>query len=343
MGKVLVTGGSGFVASYIILELLARKHCVVATLRSQSKVDALRPIIPADAAPLMTYAIVEDVSNPGAFDTVLAEHTFHGIIHTASPFYLHNKDPEELLKPAVNGTKNLLDAVRRLAPTVKRFVITSSHAAIVDLSKLHRPGYQYTAEDWNPIDWKTANEDHPVYNYVGSKKFAELAAWDFVKEYPALEVTAICPPSVYGPLLVRPQSFSALNTSNAFIYAYISGALKGAEVPQQFFHGWVDVRNVAQAHVTAYESPSAANRRFVLWAGNHTYAQVGAVIAHAFPDLAANVPTKLHDGLTPEGVPVEGRHTFDAGPSEQELGIEYMKLEKSLVDAVNSLRGFENS
>ena len=65
----------------------------------------------------------------------------------SSPF---SKSPGDLLDPAVNGTKSLLNSIKRLAPSVKRLVVTSSHAALIDFSMQHRPGYVYTAEDWNP-------------------------------------------------------------------------------------------------------------------------------------------------------------------------------------------------
>ena len=120
------------------------------------------------------------------------------------------------MRPAIDGTKSILESIKRLAsPNLKRFVVTSSHAAVVDMSKGNRPGYVYTAEDWNPvsttlfptvycipltfpqkIDWKTASEVNPVYNYLGAKTFGERVVWDFVKEYPMLEVVSICPPTV---------------------------------------------------------------------------------------------------------------------------------------------------
>lgn len=108
-----------------------------------------------------------------------------------------SQNPEEdLLKPAILGTTQLLRAVHKYGPTVKRVVITSSFASVVDSSKGLRPGYVYTEDDWNPVTYEQGRENALV-GYYASKKLAEQAAWDFVRdEKPSFSITTICPPMV---------------------------------------------------------------------------------------------------------------------------------------------------
>src|SRR5258706_3908816 len=86
-----------------------------------------------------------DISSPDAYKDVFQDaEDLTAVIHTASPFYLTFEKPEELLLPAINGTRNLLHAIKHAAPQVKRVVITSSFASIIDPSKGMRPGHVYS-------------------------------------------------------------------------------------------------------------------------------------------------------------------------------------------------------
>lgn len=106
-----------------------------------------------------------------------------------------------MLDPAVIGTTGILKSIKKSAPSVKRVVITSSFAAIVDPSKGNWPGHDYSEEDWNPITQKEA-EESPVSAYRASKTFAEKASWDFLeKEKPNFSIATINPPMVFGPIV----------------------------------------------------------------------------------------------------------------------------------------------
>lgn len=101
---------------------------------------------------------------------------------------------KELLDPAVIGTTGILRSIKKSAPTVKRVVITSSFASIVNPGKGTNPGYEYSEKDWNPITQEEALEN-PAAGYRASKTFAEKAAWDFVeKEKPNFTIATMCPP-----------------------------------------------------------------------------------------------------------------------------------------------------
>jgi nucleoside-diphosphate-sugar epimerase len=112
-----------------------------------------------------------------------------------------------LIDPAVIGTTGILKAIKKSAPSVKRVVITSSFASIVNGSKGFWPGHTYSEEDWNPITSQEATEN-PMMGYRASKTFAEKAAWEFIeKEKPNFTLATINPPMVFGPIVSFP-SFS---------------------------------------------------------------------------------------------------------------------------------------
>lgn len=88
-----------------------------------------------------------------------------------------------MILPAINGVKSILTASAKPNTQVKRIVLTSSFASIVDVNSKPASDFTYTAEVWNPLSYETAVDPKStsVEAYRGSKKFAELAAWDFIK------------------------------------------------------------------------------------------------------------------------------------------------------------------
>jgi len=245
-------------------------------------------------------------------------------------------DPKkELLDPAVIGTTGILKSIKKSASTVKRVVITSSFASIIDASKVTRPGYEYSEKDWNPITEEEAILN-PSNGYRASKTFAEKAAWDFLeKEKPNFTVTTLCPPLVLGPIVHYLNSLDALNTSNQRIRDIAMGKQKDGLSPTGTFL-WVDVRDLALAHVKAAELPEAANKRFFVTAGHFSNKEIANIIREAFPKLASGLPpadTKTGD------YPEEGIYKYDNRRVVEVLGIKFRPLKESVVDTVNSLPG----
>ena len=122
---------------------------------------------------------------------MISEPPFEAVIHTASPFHFNVTDTKkDLLDPAILGTTGILKAIKKSAPTVKRVVITSSFAAIVDPNA--EPGHTYSEKDFNPITEEEALQN-PSNGYRASKTFAEKAAWEFVeKEKPNFTLATVC-------------------------------------------------------------------------------------------------------------------------------------------------------
>lgn len=330
MVKVLLTGGSGFIAAHAVDILLQRNHDVVFTVRSDEKGQKILNNHPGTPSSKLSYVIVRDIAQEGAFDeAVKSDPPFDAVLHTASPFHFNVTDvKKDLLDPAIIGTTTLLKAVKRNAPTVKRVAITSSFAAILNPTKHPKV---YSESNWNPITPEEA-EVNPQNGYRASKTFAEKAAWDFVdQEKPNFDIVTLNPPLVLGPVVHYLNSLDNLNTSNERVRNMIQGKAREGLPPSGIFI-WVDVRDVALAHVKAIEVPEAGGKRFLLTAGHYSNGEIASAIKNNFPDLADRLPEDLKSDK-PEAV-----YSIDNSRSKDILGIKYRTLEESVVDTVKSLR-----
>jgi nucleoside-diphosphate-sugar epimerase len=157
---ILTTGGTGYIGAHTVDSFLRHGYRVRLVGRNNSSCEKMLATHDAFRDQIET-AIVPDITRPGAFDT--AVQGVDGVIHLASPFFHGFKDVEkEMLLPAINGTTEVLKSVAKHAPQVKRVVITSSVAAMLDLSKGLWPGKVYTEDDWNPATYEMAKEKHAV-------------------------------------------------------------------------------------------------------------------------------------------------------------------------------------
>ncbi|KAG8892933.1 methylglyoxal reductase (NADPH-dependent) gre2 [Tulasnella sp. 417] len=337
MSTVLLTGANGFVAATILKKLLERGHTVVGTVRSESKTTFLREQFKtAVDSDKLKFAVVEDITVPGAFDEVLRAYQFDVVLHTSSPFHYNITDiDKELLQPAIQGTVGILDSVHRVAPSVKRVVVTSSFASVVDRSKGTRTGKVYTEADWNPTDREEGLKDIGS-GYFASKKLAEQAAWDFVKEKnPSFTLTALCPPMVFGPPQQEVPRMAKLNTSNLDIYDIFNGTSD----PRYGVWIWVDVRDLAEAHILAMDSSVAANQRYIISQGNYSPQMFVDYVWKHYPERAAAKGIKKH---TPgKYYPDEGVYGVDASKSVKELGMNYTPIEDMLRDTLKSFEELE--
>ncbi|OGM41061.1 hypothetical protein ABOM_010245 [Aspergillus bombycis] len=337
---VLITGASGFLASHVVDYFLRAGYQVRGTVRSAATAEKVRQSFPQYTAQL-SFAIVEDVARPGAFD--IAVEGVDGVIHTAAPFQIFGVEDNErdLLKPAIDGTLNILKSVHEGAPKVKRIVLTSSFAAMRNVSKGNWPGHVYSELDWNPATYEAAAAPGAPAGlaYSTAKALAERAAWDFVKDNkPEFTISTIMPPMIYGPNINATTDLAKLNTSSMDIYRLISPQAKSSDpVPENLFWSFVDVRDVAQAHLSAYEVPAAGNERFFITKGNFTYQQFVDVLRANLPEIKDRIPVgNPGTGDVPSDV-----YTVDTSKSQKVLGLEYRSLEETIVDAARSLLKLE--
>ncbi|KAK7040589.1 NAD-P-binding protein [Favolaschia claudopus] len=328
-GTVLITGLTGFIATHTALAFLNAGYSVKGTTRTAAKAEQWISRFP-DHKPRFQYAVVPDMSIPGAFDEAVKGCDY--IAHLASPAHWDQTDNEaDLLIPAIEGTKNLLSATKN-EPKIKRVVFTSSLAAIIEPTTLE-PGKAIVETEWNPITYEEAkSHTNPPVVYRASKALAERAFWDFIQtEKPTWSGTSICPCATFGPPL-QVTSLSALNFSNKFLWDIANGQYK-LGVPKVGSPVFVDVREVALAHVRAVELDVAQGQRYLLIGGPYIPDQVVQIIHKEFPELRNNLP------------PVDSSRTdhlnvrFDSSKATKQLGIQYTALETMVTETITAILG----
>lgn len=275
--QVLVTGGSGFIAGHIILQLLEQGHLVRTTVRSVQREPAVRAVL-ADAGMVDGDALsfVEaDLTSDVGWDEAVNGCDF--VLHVASPVHTGNvKDENAVIAPAREGTLRVLRAARDGG--VHRVVLTSAFHA-VGFGHPHTD-HVFTEDDWSVIDGPGVDA------YGKSKILAERAAWDFItREGGATELVTILPVAVLGPVMGNDVS-----GANHIVQRSLNGKIPG--YPNMYIP-IVDVRDVASAHVAAMTAPGAAGERFLVTSGEPAVAmsQIGALLRSHFGPAAAKVPT----------------------------------------------------
>ena len=268
-------------------------HDVVFNVRSDEKGQTILDHYPGISKPRLSYSIVKDMSQPGAFEeAVKSDPPFEAVLHTASPFHYKAQDAKkDILDPAIVGTTGILNAIKDSAPSVKHVVLTSSFAAMMNPDTPHKT---FSEADWNPISWQDALNSDGATAYRASKKFAETAAWEFVeKERPNFTLSIINPALAIGPVFPYLNPLDKINTSNQAIRDMLLGKCKDAGLPKTSLYIWVDVRVVALAHVKAAESNEAAGKRFFCVAGCLSNAEIAQIIVEHFPEYADKLPAEL--------------------------------------------------
>ncbi|KAI3540820.1 ketoreductase [Colletotrichum filicis] len=339
MTKVLVTGGTGFVAGHVIDTLLKRGHSVITTVRSQEKAQAVLDAYTDVSHDNFNTVIVPDIAAHGAFEG-LSSLGLEAVIHVASPFHYNVTDPKkDLIDPAVLGTTGVLKAIKDSCPNVKRVVVTSSFAAILNPGLASMGAEKtYSEEDWSPVTLEDAYSNGTMA-YVASKVFAERAAWNFVEtEKPSFTLSTICPPMIYGPVKLPVKSLSAINTSNQLLAEVILGKHK-AGLPPTGLPLWVDVRDVALAHVRAIEVQGAGGKRFLTTAGFYSNEEMANALWNSFPSMREKLPEPGSYGGAPS--PALRSFGYNTSRAKEILGLQWTPYERTVVDSTISLDGLE--
>ncbi|KEY72936.1 hypothetical protein S7711_07900 [Stachybotrys chartarum IBT 7711] len=301
---------------------MAKVLLTVFTVRSEEKGQKVMRSFP-NPPETLSFAVVEDIVLKGASPLDF-------IIHTASPYHFNVTDPvKDFHEPALLGTKNLLEAVEAHAPSVRRIVLTSSFAAIVNPQN-HARVYDETV-------LATFTEEEamsPRGAYRASKILAEKAAFRFVEErQPRFDVVTINPPMVYGPVPSFLTNLDDLNTSNKRIRDMIQGQTHETGLAPTVVYIFADVRDVALAHVRALQVPEAGGQRFLITGGYYSNSKIADVIRAEYPQLAEKLPPpKAVVNDTPADV-----YGFDNGRSRRVLGLRYRSFEECIRDAVASM------
>jgi dihydroflavonol-4-reductase len=275
--RVLVTGGTGFIGSHVIVQLLAAGYRVRTTVRNLSRADEVRDLAVAGGASKaeMIEVVAADLMSDEGWPEAVADCAY--VLHVASPFPVTQpKDENELIVPAREGALRALRASRDAG--VKRVVLTSSFAAVGYTPKTHQG--PYTEADW------TDPSTPGITAYVKSKTIAERAAWDFIAaEGNGLELAVVNPVGVFGPAL-GPN----LSTSVELMRIMLTG---GVPVIPPISTSIVDVRDVASLHLLAMTHAKAAGERFLAVAGPPmTFAELASLLRAHLGSLGAKLPTR---------------------------------------------------
>ncbi len=288
---VLVTGGSGYLGGWCVVELLRRGYRVRTTVRDLAREEEVRATVGAqvDAGDRLAVLAADLLKDEGWAEAVDG---CDYVLHVASPFPPEQpKDPDDLIVPARDGTLRVLKA--SLDAGVERIVVTSSVAAISGSGKpVH--GRPLDERDWS-------DPDNPKLTpYARSKTIAERAAWDFVHERGATEKLAtVNPGAIIGPVLNDDRSFS-LQTIERLL-----GGIPG--LPRIGF-SFVDVRDVADLEIRAMTAPEAGGERFVAVTTFQWMEDIAAVLRDRMGEAAAKVPARTIPNFL-----VRGMAIFDPG------------------------------
>jgi nucleoside-diphosphate-sugar epimerase len=277
MSTILVTGGSGFIGSHCILQLLAAGHQVRTTVRNLKREAEVRALLKqggAEPGDRLSF-FAANLENDAGWPQAVAGCDY--VLHVASPLPAAvPKDENELIVPAREGTLRVMRAARDAG--VKRVVQTSSFAAI---------GYGHPPQTAPFDETSWTNPDGPgVQPYAKSKTFAERAAWDFIaKEGGGLELSVVNPVMVAGPVLSADYSASIL-----LVQRLMDGAVPGC--PKLYF-GVVDVRDVADLHIRAMTDAAAKGERFIALDGDFlSIADIARILKTRLGPAARRVPTR---------------------------------------------------
>ena len=333
---VLISGATGFIAGHTIAALLADGYTVTGTVRDAINVGPTAHLRALPGAAERLRLVSADLLTPGAFDAHAAVADY--VLHMASPFQMTVADPaRDLVEPAVRGTASMLEACAK-SPRVKRVVVTSSMAAVTDEPDIN---HVLTEADWNEKSSLTRNP------YYFSKVSAERAAWDFQqRRQPSWSLLTINPFIVIGPAPVK-----TVNESNKIFVDLMNGAYPAI---MGLTWGFVDVRDVAAAHVRALTAPQASGRYLCAGATRSMRDVVALLRANGFahtrlPRFGLDSPfgnqlSLLASYTQPQGVRSYLRShlgrvpRYDTSKITRDLAIEFRNVDDSIIETCRDLQ-----
>jgi dihydroflavonol-4-reductase len=330
--SVLVTGGSGYVAGWVIVELLQRGYSVRTTVRHLDKGAAVRAAVATvtDPGGRLTFAVADLTRDEGWPEAVAG---VDYVLHVASPLGDENtKDPRALIVPARDGTLRVLRAAT--AAGVRRVVMTSAANTASPSS--------YAEEGVTDETLWTDPDDPALVPYRRSKTVAEKAAWDFMAAYDGpTTLTTILPGAVFGPILST-GNLGSVRIVERMVNGSMPGTPRiGLEI--------VDVRDLADIHIRAMVAPDAAGQRF-LATGEFTWmrdmaaalrAGLGAdgskVPTRQLPDFVVRATAVFDKSLRAITVSLGRRNRHSTDKAERLLGWQPRPAAETVVDCARSL------
>ncbi|KAI8064231.1 hypothetical protein BC940DRAFT_306485 [Gongronella butleri] len=356
MPSVLVTGVNGFIGAQVADQFLKAGYTVIGAARTAAKAQpALDHFTSVYEEGRFSIVEIPDIQVDGAFDNAVKD--VDAIAHVASPTDLgQTLDPYgELINPAVQGTLSILVSAHKFGKNVKSVVVTSSLASVIALKQdptgnldpsvifSFDPAYVHTEKDWNDVAIKIVDESvekkvlaPASIPYIASKNQAERALWQFRNEHkPTFTLTTICPSFVTGALLPPPNDAKDIGklSTTADIINYYTGKTTNPQQPT-FVPYYVDVEDVARAHVLAVEKSDIADGQRYILASSHAFSdqEIADILRELYPDR--------HE-IIAKGVPGQYAPPYfglDGSKITRDLGIEYIGFEQTIR---NTMKGFD--
>jgi dihydroflavonol-4-reductase len=329
---VLVTGGSGFLGGWCLVELLRRGYPVRTTVRNLSREPDVRAMLASQGEVGDRLSVVAaDLNSDAGWEE--AVHGCDYVLHVASPFPpAQPKDPDELIVPARDGTLRVLRA--SLGAGVKRVVLTSSAAAVRNAG-VTPPPRPLTEEDW------TDPSNPHLTPYSRSKTIAERAAWELVREENEVDrLTVVNPSAILGPVMGSDRSYSL---------QAVERMLNGMPGVPRLGFSFVDVRDVAELQVTAMTTPEAGGERFLAAGPFYWLSEVAQILIDRLGPAARKVPrrtvpnllvramVRFDPGLRSVVGDLGQEVSFSAEKARSRLGWAPRPIEDTVVDCAQSL------
>jgi nucleoside-diphosphate-sugar epimerase len=336
VSTVLVTGGTGYVASWAIVRLLQEGHQVRTTIRSIDKGPQLRDAVASLVDPddqLTTYAA--DLLSDHGWADALANVDY--VLHVASPLGGAKGDPDTLIRPAREGALRVLRFA--IDARVVRVVMTSAAAAST-------PANTLAADTTDETLWTDPNGKQ-LSVYQRSKVLAERAAWDYMAEQSAGQpgattLTTILPGAVFGPIVS-----TASRGSTNIIERILTGHMPG--LPDIRLEV-VDVRDLVDLHIRAMTAPDAAGQRFLAVSGDLvSMRDIGTLLSRSLGPTAAKVPTRripdlairvaawFQEDMRTLSSALGRRHQHTSKKAQEVLGWKPRPANETILDTAHSL------
>lgn len=343
VSPALVTGATGYVAGWIIKELLEQGvevHAAVRDPTNEKKLAHLKKIASRSTGIIKFYKA--DLLEEGSYAEAMEGCKI--VFHTASPVVLAPENPlKDLVEPALNGVKNVLETATN-TPSVQRVVLTSSCVAIYGDNKdlANAPNHTINEDMWNT----SSSLEHQPYSY--SKTVAEKEAWNIHLKQNQWELVVVNPSLVFGPGLSDTHTAESFGMIKQFGDGLMKSGCPNLEL------GIVDVRDLAVAHLKAGYTPSAKGR-YIVHGSNTSFLEISEKLRSEFPNYP--LPTRtipkpiiwlvgpcINKALTRKvvasniGLPFAADNT----KSINELGVTYRPLKETVVDFFQQLIDFGN-
>lgn len=332
MSTVLVTGGTGYVASWAIVRLLEAGHDVRTTVRSLAKEPQVRESVATliDPGQRLTFHVADLLADDG-WKEALAGTDY--VLHVASPLGGANGDPDTLIRPAREGALRVLR--HAIDAGVQGVVMTSAAAAST-------PADTKKEATTDEALW-TDPEGKQLSVYQRSKVLAERAAWDFVTEHDDTPVlTTILPGAVFGPIVS-----TAARGSTDIIERILTGQMPG--LPDIRLEV-VDVRDLVDLHILAMDAPEAAGQRFLAVSGELiSMRDIGALLrenlgetankvpTRKIPDIAIRVGARFQEDMRTLASALGRRHQHSSAKARSILSWQPRPAKETILDTAHSL------